>query len=175
VTAPFNPYLGVPYAELCGLRKDYAKMQHAAVAARKVAERNLTLIMEALRTAPEPQRYEVSDHAVVRYLERVEGIDIGAVRDTITLSCEAGKPLIGEKLRGGDGVLYCINAEGFVTTVLPIGAVVDELAETARAMRERPNHSGKDRRRARHKRAAILDLAASADTHPKEPEEPSDG
>jgi hypothetical protein len=159
-SASFNPYGGMRYSELCGLRKDYAKMQHAAVAARKVAERNLVLIAEALRGAPEPIRYEVSDHAVVRYLERVEGIDIAAIRDTITLNCEGGRPLIGEKLRGGDGFLYCINSDGFVTTVLPLDAVVDELAEAERAMRERPRPNGSARRRIRRKGAAREYLAS---------------
>lgn len=164
MTSQFNPYRDLGYAELCGRRKDFAKLLHAAQAARKYAERNLTLIVEALNTAPQPERYEASDHAVVRYLERVEGIDISAVRETIQMNCEQGNALIGEKLRGQDGYLYCVNNDGFVTTVLPLKALVDEVAESERALRERPRPNPSQRRRLRHKRAAneYLALAAAA-------------
>jgi hypothetical protein len=157
VTSQFNPYRGLGYSELCGRRKDYAKLLHAAVAARKYAERNLTLIAEAMEGAPEAEPFEASDHAVVRYLERVHGMDIGAVRETIKMNCETGAAVIGEKLRGQDGFLYCVNNDGFVTTVLPLEAIVDEVAEITRAQAERPKHKGRRRRSLRDKRAWLAD------------------
>jgi hypothetical protein len=123
MTALSNPYSGMSYAELCGRRKDFAKLQHAAVAARKAAERHLTLIrqaMESLETGGDV--IEVSDHAVIRYLERVHGADVAAIRDTISAKCAAG-----DNIRGADGHIYVVNNEGHVTTILPLGAVLEEL------------------------------------------------
>jgi hypothetical protein len=131
-------------------------MLHAAVAARKAAERQLTLIVEAIDGADEARPFEASDHAVVRYLERVRGVDVSAVREEIAMTCERATALIGDKMRGADGFLYCCNNDGFITTVLPLDAVVDEAAESERAMRERPP-SGKHRRTIRAKRAFIRD------------------
>jgi hypothetical protein len=125
VSAPYNPYIGLPYAELCGRRKDYAKLLHAAVAARKAAERQLTLIVEAINGADEARPFEASDHAVIRYLERVRGVDVGAIREEIAITCEQGAALVGDKMRGADGFLYCCNNDGFITTVLPLDAVVE--------------------------------------------------
>lgn len=156
MTAAFNPYAGLPYTELCGLRKDYAKMIHAAIAAHKSAERQLTLISEALKGADEARAFEASDHAVVRYLERVRGMDVRALREETAVTCEQATALIGDKMRGADGFLYCCNGDGFITTVLPLDAVIDEATEAERAGRERLLNSH-ERRRRRARRAFIQD------------------
>lgn len=155
MSAPYNPYIGLPYAELCGRRKDYAKLLHASVAARKAAERQLTLIVEAINGADEARQFEASDHAVIRYLERVRGMDVSAIREEIAMTCERGAPIIGDKMRGADGFLYCMNNDGFITTVLPLEAVIDEAVEQEHAMHQRPNPDGGKRRRMRAKRAFI--------------------
>jgi hypothetical protein len=152
MTAGFNPYLGLSYPELAGRRKDYAKLLHAAQAARKAAERNLTLIVQAMDGLdPHAAEYEASDHAVIRYLERVHGTDIAAIRELIRVNCAAAKPLAGNGLRADDGHIYCINGDGFVTTVLPIGAVLAELEEEV----AKPARSG-DKKRARRTKLDIL-------------------
>jgi hypothetical protein len=146
-----NRYIGLPHAELCSLRRDYAKMLHAASAARKVADRHLQLIREAMRDDGGTREYEASDHAVIRYLERVQGVDVNSIRDTITFNCANGTDLIGDKMRGADGFLYCLNGEGHVTTILPLGAVVDEASELARVQRSGAQPNGKKRRSIRAK------------------------
>ena len=166
MTAPYNPYLGLPYAELCGRRKDYAKLLHAAVAARKAAERQLTLIVEAMEGADEARPYEASDHAVVRYLERVWGMDVSALREEIAMVCENAEPLIGDKMRGADGHLYCVNNDGFITTVLPLDAVTNEAAESERVKGERlrPNAQVRRGRRALRGFLASAMSAGTAET-----------
>lgn len=155
-----NPYLGLPHAELCGLRRDYAKMLHAAAAARKTADRNLQFIKEAMKDDGGTRDLEASDHAVIRYLERVQGVDVNAIRDTITFNCANGENLIGDKLRGADGFLYCLNGDGHVTTILPLDAVVDEALEAAIRQSNGGTFSGKRRRRVRAK----LDFIAASGT-----------
>lgn len=61
---------------------------------------------------------QVTDHAVIRYLERVHGIDIDAYRAEI-----AEKVAVGVKLRASgvviDGYRYVL-ADCHVTTVSPV-------------------------------------------------------
>lgn len=59
--------------------------------------------------------YPVSDHAVLRYLERVCGVDIAAVRRTIYAETA---PAIAQGAAGvmKDGVRYSIRS-GWVTTL----------------------------------------------------------
>lgn len=65
-------------------------------------------------------RIPVSDHAVIRYLERVKGMDIEAVRDEISGLCQRGYE------RGASGViihsLEFVLKEGSVVAVLPVHA-----------------------------------------------------
>jgi hypothetical protein len=162
MSVPVNPYFGLPHAELCGLRRDYAKMLHAASAARKTADKHLQLIKEAMRDDGGTRDYEASDHAVIRYLERVQGVDVNAIRDTITFNCSNGSDLIGDKMRGADGFLYCLNGDGHVTTILPLGAVVEEISERAREQIARASPNGKKRRSIRAKMDFIAASGMSA-------------
>lgn len=68
---------------------------------------------------------KVSDHAVVRYLERRQGVDIEAIRQTIasSLDSRAARRLV--EFSGGapckinvDGMSYCVR-RNTVTTCLP--------------------------------------------------------
>lgn len=54
------------------------------------------------------RRLEISDHAVLRWLERVEGVDVAAIRRRILAACRAG----AEHGAGGvalDGVHFSIR------------------------------------------------------------------
>lgn len=160
MTSSFNPYRELPYPELCGRRKDFAKVIQGAQAARKHAERNLTLIVEAMENSSPPREYEASDHAVVRYLERVAGMDISAVREAIALACAGGDPIIGDRMRGADGFLYVVNNEGFITTVMSMGGVDEEVRQHVEGLRNR-RHNPR-RRRARRAGEAFLAQGTSA-------------
>jgi hypothetical protein len=147
----FNPYVGLSKAKLRGLRRDAAKLIHASVSARKAGERQITLVNNALREAREGV-HEVSDHAVVRYLERVRGVDVDAIRDEISSACESAERIVGDYLRARDGVIYCVNSESNVTTVLPLDAVIEEAERNADEMASATSQSAKRKRRVRAKR-----------------------
>lgn len=57
----------------------------------------------------------VTDHAVLRYLERVYGVDVNALRRRIELMTQEGRG-VGAKAQVHDGVRY-VFAEGRVVTV----------------------------------------------------------
>jgi hypothetical protein len=58
----------------------------------------------------------VTDHAVLRYLERVKGFDIEAVRSEIATICALAG---GAKSLLRDGVRYELGTDGKVITVAP--------------------------------------------------------
>lgn len=72
-------------------------------------------------------RTTVSDHAVVRYLERVAGFDIDRLRIEIGRRVEAGA-LVGASAVKIDGFTYRIQ-NGVVTTIMPSDAPLDAGAE----------------------------------------------
>lgn len=153
-----GPYSGKPYSELMGLRKDYAKMAQTGVAVRKEAERQLSMIAMAMTTCEDTPTFEASDHAVVRYLERVKGVDITAIREEMALECANAKEVCGDRIRSANGAIFCLNAEGFITTVLPMDAVLDGVRGQA-AFKEglRPNPARRRQRKAI--RAVLADLS----------------
>lgn len=147
-------YSSMSYPELVSHRKDAAKMIQAAVATRKAAEKKAVAIAEAMRTIgpQDKQPFEPSDHAVVRYLERVKGMDIAAVRQEIREVAATGSPLIGDRIRVASGHVFAISGDGYITTVMPADAIVHELDRPMGAK------SGKARRRHRARGAALEDI-----------------
>lgn len=70
-------------------------------------------LRERQRKAKESGEYEVSDHAVVRYLERVLGYDVDAVRRKVAALAAKSKPLPGapHRLKGGHkGIELVVSA-----------------------------------------------------------------
>lgn len=69
---------------------------------------------------------QVSDHALVRFLQRVAGVDVEALRVEIARSLDRAA-VAAERIGGGDytiraeGVTYRIK-KGVVTTVYPGGS-----------------------------------------------------
>jgi len=80
----------------------------------------------------------VTDHAVLRYLERVKGVDIDAVRVELghivdkAIEAGAGAAVI-------DGVKYILNDKTIVTCT-----EVKQVPLRGRAMRRRPRHVEQD-------------------------------
>ena len=62
---------------------------------------------------------QVSDRAVVRYLERVYGVNVTALKKRIAAKTETGRE---ERARSviSDGVRYSLSASGRVTSVMGI-------------------------------------------------------
>ncbi|MBR0995607.1 hypothetical protein JQ580_33375 [Bradyrhizobium japonicum] len=58
-----------------------------------------------------------SDHAVIRYLERVEGLDLDIIRAEI-LSIAGAAAAVGAKVIRKDGNSYVIE-KGVIVTVIP--------------------------------------------------------
>lgn len=152
-----NPYAGMSHGDLCGHRKDYARLLHAAVSARKLAERNLQLIQLAMQTA-KPLKPEISDHAVLRFLERAKGLDVNSIREEMQNSLANAEMLMGQHMRCQDGLVYCLSNEGHVKTVLPIRAIVEAAEETNAEQSPRLNAK---RRRAKKDRNAFIELATA--------------
>lgn len=61
----------------------------------------------------------VTDHAVLRYLERVRGFDVEAVRRHIAITCAAAASAGAANLKA-EGVRFAID-NGAVVTVMPNG------------------------------------------------------
>jgi hypothetical protein len=68
------------------------------------------------RSEPRPE-VRLSDHAIVRYLERVEGLDLDIVRAEILAIADAAAACGAKVLRKG-GNTYIIKG-GTVVTILP--------------------------------------------------------
>lgn len=74
-----------------------------------------------LKTPPAiPTTVRVSDHALLRYLERVKGIDVEAARAEVASICGIASTL-GARSVAGEGHVFLI-ADYTVTTVLPKNA-----------------------------------------------------
>ena len=123
-----NPYEGLSYAELCGRRKDFARLKDAAQGALKSAQHHLGLIGRAMKDPRPRPGVEASDHAVVRYLERVKGMNIEALRLEMAEQVRRGSQVCSQRIRGGRfREIYVINGEGYITTVLPADALVGSI------------------------------------------------
>ncbi|KZL05538.1 hypothetical protein [Pseudovibrio sp. Ad26] len=66
-----------------------------------------------------PEFHPVTDHAVLRYMERVLEIDVGAVRDLIRRETETAL-LAGAVGLRSDAIRY-VFADGKVVTIMPSG------------------------------------------------------
>jgi hypothetical protein len=58
----------------------------------------------------------VTDHAVIRYLERVRGLDVEAIRAEIAAECSAAVAVGATRLRRGD-LDYRIRGKSITTIV----------------------------------------------------------
>jgi len=63
----------------------------------------------------------VTDHAVLRYLERVWGVDVAALRSRIAAEAGTGIRLGAAAVRRGR-VRYVLSQNGIVVTVTPASA-----------------------------------------------------
>jgi hypothetical protein len=83
VTEDFaNPYMGRSYDELRSLRADVRR----EISSLKLRTSRLNSTLENLNQAiiaTDPAKFVVSEHAILRYLERMKGIDVSAIREEI--------------------------------------------------------------------------------------------
>lgn len=70
-----------------------------------------------------PTERQVADHAIIRYLERIEGVDIEAAKARIRAYTEACSTTgVRGILLHPDGNMVVTNRAGLIVTVLPPGA-----------------------------------------------------
>lgn len=125
--AEYRKYRDMSDDELVSLRRDTALTLDAAAKKAVRLRASQERIKRALRmredghVAPggQPAPWKVVDHAVVRYLERVKGIDMNLIRQEIRDMVDKG---IAEE-RTGDDVILCdgyvvLTSERKITTVL---------------------------------------------------------
>lgn len=77
----------------------------------------------------------VTDHAVLRYLERVYGVDVKGIRKRIALSTEVARKA-GASAAISDGVKYALSPNGRVTTVTGITKPMTNRGERWKARRK---------------------------------------
>jgi hypothetical protein len=72
----------------------------------------------------------VTDHAVLRYLERVRGLDVEAIRQHIAKVC-AGPAAMGASAVRAEGVKFCISST--TKTVMTVAPDNQQPSNTQRA------------------------------------------
>jgi hypothetical protein len=82
---------GVPLNELERLRADLLDVNRGLIRRQKMIAPSMQMVNEAISMAKTPpDRLFISDHALVRWMERVEGFDFGPIREKIQ-SMTAGR------------------------------------------------------------------------------------
>jgi hypothetical protein len=107
--------------ELMALRRAaIAEMDEAqrVLNTKKNAVTNLSAAVKAKKDE-DPDMFGVSDHAVLRWLQRVEGVDIKAVRAKIREHAKAktNPELDDQIIDAGDGISIAVSQGCSVTTV----------------------------------------------------------
>lgn len=111
---------------LVALRTDLGARINVAVTEQRVLRAEIARITGVLRGRAEPP-FKVSDHAVVRWLERVQGFDIEAVRAEIVARVAAaqaeGAALCdaqGASVEiAGGGLVFVVTHDRTVATLYP--------------------------------------------------------
>lgn len=112
-------FQGKTTAELRAMRRDFnhAANAHRAEAQRALAQANqISRALDGAQEAP----VEVSDHAVIRWLERVEGVDVAAVRLAISEIVAGSDGDAADRIIPHGEFSICM-IENRVTTVLDAG------------------------------------------------------
>lgn len=69
---------------------------------------------------PSDEDVAFGDHAVMRYLERVHGVDLAAVRTEMTDAYQRGETMAGGAIVVSDGNCFLRTKKGFVKTMMPL-------------------------------------------------------
>lgn len=112
---------GIPLEELERMYADTLDQGRGHQRQAKLVQARASLLKEAVRAA-KTQRSQIviSDHAIVRYLERVEGMDIGAIRDKLQgmLVGRVDPKEVHDVITDEDSRTVLIVKNGVVTTVM---------------------------------------------------------
>jgi hypothetical protein len=79
-----NPLAHLPLEELLRIQEDLRTANSGHIRGQKIIAQHLGAVNEAIRAATTVETdIVVTDHALVRYLERIEGIDLDGIRSKI--------------------------------------------------------------------------------------------
>src|SRR5262245_49463379 len=101
-----------------GLKAKMADKRAEITAAMGTITTNIHNIRSRIRAVQDAAPVEVTDHAIIRYLQRVQGIDIDAVRNA--LDCENLRESVKRCPTGRhylDGVTYVVQDKVLVTVI----------------------------------------------------------
>lgn len=105
-----------------GKLRDLGLIEHSLIRTLASIKDRRHKILSKHAKISEPQ---VTDHAIVRYLERVEGLDLTAVRDHIRAYQAASQPTgVKGVHRHPDGNQIIISNVGVIVTILPTDAPI---------------------------------------------------
>ncbi|CAB4137182.1 hypothetical protein UFOVP319_13 [uncultured Caudovirales phage] len=116
-----NPYMGLSRPALETFKLEYETSRECLAELRKNLGAELNLVNQALDVARPERGLGISDHAVLRYMERVRGIDTEAIRAEIQQAVADGQQIAPDAVAGNKREAYILSG-GQVVTVLPAGS-----------------------------------------------------
>jgi hypothetical protein len=108
---------------------EYETSRECLAELRKQLGAELAMVNDAIAIARPKRGLGISDHAVLRYMERVRGIDTEAIRSEIQEAVASGQQIAPDAIAGNKREAYILSG-GQVVTVLPAGS-------SAKVMRRR--------------------------------------
>ena len=124
-----NPYAGMSIPALETFKLEYETSRECLAELRKQLGAELAMVNDAIAIARPKRGLGISDHAVLRYMERVRGIDTEAIRSEIQEAVASGQQIAPDAIAGNKREAYILSG-GQVVTVLPAGS-------SAKVMRRR--------------------------------------
>ena len=111
------------FADVVGRKVSSAKMRLRAIESilskRGKPVENVIRRSSPPNEASPPPEYVMSDHAIVRYLERVKGFDLTALCEEMSDQIKAGEGYLNGALVESNGFTYVVRPDGFVKSVIP--------------------------------------------------------
>lgn len=116
-----NPFEGLDYSALTSYRGELQRLRNTAQEEIGRLDVLLSLVNSSIAEVEKEPVVRISDHAVLRYLERYDNIDTCAVRRKLLDMLDDGRPEVAYK-------------DGVIATILPPGsasaqAIADEAGE----------------------------------------------
>jgi hypothetical protein len=115
---------GLALDDLNDLRVALGREHHEHIEAAKLSRKKLDTIKNVMFVRKNGGQIGITDHAVLRYMERYKGVDVRAVREEINAIAQHRK-----LIEGTDGHY---EANG-VTIILPQGAVIATILPRAQS------------------------------------------
>ena len=113
--------MGLSRPALEAFKLEYETSRECLAELRKQLGAELAMVNDAIAIARPKRGLGISDHAVLRYMERVRGIDTEAIRSEIQEAVASGQQIAPDAIAGNKREAYILSG-GQVVTVLPAGS-----------------------------------------------------